>query len=80
MGELTFLRDLAVVMAVSAGITVLFHVVRQPVVLGYLVAGVLIGPHTPLALLPLAAKPRAAAGDGQPTAPCLYSLHKFLRL
>lgn len=47
MGELTFLRDLAVVMAVSAGITVLFHVVRQPVVLGYLVAGVLIGPHTP---------------------------------
>jgi monovalent cation:H+ antiporter-2, CPA2 family len=27
--------------------TVLFHLLRQPVVLGYLVAGVLIGPHTP---------------------------------
>jgi K+:H+ antiporter len=48
MAELTFLRDLAVVMAVSALTTVLFHLLRQPVVLGYLVAGVLIGPHTPL--------------------------------
>ncbi|MBI3798415.1 MAG: cation:proton antiporter [Deltaproteobacteria bacterium] len=47
MAELTFLRDLAVVMAVSAIITVLFHLLRQPVVLGYLVAGVIIGPHTP---------------------------------
>lgn len=47
MAELTFLRDLAVVMAVSAFITVLFHLLRQPVVLGYLVAGVIIGPHTP---------------------------------
>jgi len=47
MTELTFLRDLAVVMAVSALITLLFHLVRQPVVLGYLVAGMLIGPHTP---------------------------------
>ena len=47
MGELTFLRDLAVVMTVSALTTVLFHFLRQPVVLGYLVAGVIIGPHTP---------------------------------
>lgn len=47
MTELTFLRDLAVVMAVSALTTVLFHLLRQPVVLGYLVAGVIIGPHTP---------------------------------
>jgi len=47
MGELTFLRDLAVVMAVSALTTILFHLLRQPVVLGYLVAGLIIGPHTP---------------------------------
>ncbi|HEV8711443.1 MAG TPA: cation:proton antiporter [Candidatus Binatia bacterium] len=47
MAELTFLRDLTVVMVVSAVITVSFHVLRQPAVLGYLVAGVLIGPHTP---------------------------------
>jgi CPA2 family monovalent cation:H+ antiporter-2 len=47
MGELTFLLDLAVVMAASAATTVLFHLLRQPVVLGYIVAGVIIGPHTP---------------------------------
>jgi CPA2 family monovalent cation:H+ antiporter-2 len=47
MTELTFLRDLALVMAVSAATTVLFHLLRQPVVLGYIVAGVIIGPHTP---------------------------------
>ena len=47
MTELTFLRDLAVVMAISAATTVLFHLLRQPVVLGYIVAGVIIGPHTP---------------------------------
>ncbi|MGE0684821.1 MAG: cation:proton antiporter, partial [Candidatus Binatia bacterium] len=34
-------------MTVSAVVTVIFHLLRQPVVLGYLVAGVLIGPHTP---------------------------------
>lgn len=47
MTDLTFLRDLAVVMAISAATTVLFHLLRQPVVLGYIVAGVIIGPHTP---------------------------------
>jgi CPA2 family monovalent cation:H+ antiporter-2 len=47
MTELTFLRDLALVMAVSAVTTVLFHLLRQPVALGYIVAGVIIGPHTP---------------------------------
>jgi CPA2 family monovalent cation:H+ antiporter-2 len=47
MAEMTFLRDLAVVMSVSALITILFHFLRQPVVLGYLVAGIIIGPHTP---------------------------------
>jgi len=47
MAEPTFLRDLAIVMMVSAGVTILFHVLRQPVVLGYLVAGIIIGPHTP---------------------------------
>jgi CPA2 family monovalent cation:H+ antiporter-2 len=47
MTELTFLRDLAIVMAVSAATTILFHMLHQPVVLGYIVAGVIIGPHTP---------------------------------
>lgn len=47
MPEPTFLRDLAVVMTVSAVVTVVFHLLRQPVVLGYLVAGMIVGPHTP---------------------------------
>jgi len=40
-----FLGDLAVVLTVAAGSTVLFQRLRQPVVLGYLLAGLLIGPH-----------------------------------
>ncbi|HWH07829.1 MAG TPA: cation:proton antiporter, partial [Candidatus Thermoplasmatota archaeon] len=41
------LQDLLVVVAVAAAMTLLFHRLRQPVVLGYLLAGILIGPHTP---------------------------------
>lgn len=43
----SFLQDLVVVMAIAAAMTLLFHRLRQPVVLGYLLAGVIIGPHTP---------------------------------
>lgn len=45
MHNAAFLQDLAVVMIVSALVTVTFHACRQPVVLGYILAGVLIGPH-----------------------------------
>ncbi|NDB77272.1 MAG: cation:proton antiporter, partial [Verrucomicrobia bacterium] len=41
----TFLQDLAIVMMAAALVTVLFHKLRLPVVLGYILAGVLIGPH-----------------------------------
>ncbi|MBI2947788.1 MAG: cation:proton antiporter [Verrucomicrobia bacterium] len=47
MHGVTFLQDLAVVMIVAALVTVLFHRLKQPVVLGYIIAGVIIGPHTP---------------------------------
>jgi monovalent cation:H+ antiporter-2, CPA2 family len=47
MHEVTFLQDLAVVMIVAGLVTVVFHRLKQPVVLGYIVAGVIIGPHTP---------------------------------
>ena len=47
MHTLTFLQDLAVVMSAAALVTVLFHRLRQPVVLGYILAGFIIGPHTP---------------------------------
>ncbi|MCG3148260.1 MAG: Glutathione-regulated potassium-efflux system protein KefB [Verrucomicrobiae bacterium] len=43
----TLLQDLAVVMVVAAAVTLLFRQLRQPVVLGYILAGAIIGPHTP---------------------------------
>ncbi|CAM2179232.1 monovalent cation:H+ antiporter-2, CPA2 family [Paraburkholderia sacchari] len=42
-----FIQDLAVVMAIAGIVTVLFHRLKQPVVLGYIAAGVIIGPYTP---------------------------------
>lgn len=47
MHEIGFIRDLAIVMIVAGATTVVFHRLRQPVLLGYILAGVLIGPHTP---------------------------------
>ena len=40
------LRDFAIVMAVGGGAVVLFRVLRQPPILGYLLGGLLIGPYT----------------------------------
>jgi CPA2 family monovalent cation:H+ antiporter-2 len=42
-----FLVNLSMVLCVAAITTVLFQRLRQPVVLGYLLAGALISPHTP---------------------------------
>lgn len=39
------LQDLAVVMIVAGLVTLVFHRLRQPVVLGYILAGLIIGPH-----------------------------------
>jgi monovalent cation:H+ antiporter-2, CPA2 family len=47
MHGVAFLQDLAVVMIVAGLVTILFHRLKQPVVLGYIMAGVIIGPHTP---------------------------------
>lgn len=46
-----FLRDLALVLVAAALTTVLFQRLRLPVVLGYLVAGFLVGPRTPPRLI-----------------------------
>ena len=43
----TLLQDLAIVMMVAGLVTILCHRFKQPVVLGYILAGVIIGPHTP---------------------------------
>lgn len=46
-----FLRSLTVVLSVAAVTTVLFQRLRQPVVLGYIVAGLIVGPHVPIPLV-----------------------------
>jgi len=47
MHGIGFLQDLAVVLLVAGAVTVIFHRIKQPVVLGYLLAGFIVGPHTP---------------------------------
>jgi CPA2 family monovalent cation:H+ antiporter-2 len=47
MHTIAFIQDLAIIMLTAGVVTVVFHLLRQPVVLGYIVAGVLIGPYTP---------------------------------
>jgi len=55
MDSHSFLQNLAVVMCVAAVATVVFQRLRQPVVFGYLLAGLIIGPHIPI---PLVADPQ----------------------
>jgi CPA2 family monovalent cation:H+ antiporter-2 len=47
-GAVGFLLNLAVILCVAAITTVLFQKLRQPVVLGYLLAGLIIGPYVPV--------------------------------
>ena len=46
-----FLQTLALVFCVAALTTVVFHRLRQPVVFGYLLAGMIVGPHIPIPLV-----------------------------
>ncbi len=39
--------DLAIILSVAGIMTALFQKIRQPVVLGYILAGLIVGPHTP---------------------------------
>lgn len=56
MHEIGFIRDLAMVMLVAGATTIVFQRLHWPVLPGYILAGVLIGPHTPGMLV---ADPRA---------------------
>ncbi len=47
----TFLEDLALVLCVAAITTIIFQKIRQPVVVGYLIAGMIVGPNLPIPLL-----------------------------
>ena len=46
-----FLKSLTVVLAVAAVTSVVFQRLRQPVVLGYIIAGLIVGPHVPIPLV-----------------------------
>jgi CPA2 family monovalent cation:H+ antiporter-2 len=46
-----FLKSLTIVLVVAAVTTVLFQRLRQPVVLGYIIAGLIVGPHVPIPLV-----------------------------
>ena len=48
MGELPpLIEDLALILVVAGAVTLLFRKLRQPLVLGYIVAGFLVSPHMP---------------------------------
>ena len=42
-----FIQDLAVIMLIAGVVAILFHRFKQPVVLGYIATGGIIGPCTP---------------------------------
>src|SRR5919198_5909622 len=50
-GAQEFLKALTTVLAVAAITTVVFQRLRQPVVLGYILAGLIVGPHVPIPLV-----------------------------
>lgn len=45
--EGTLFRDLAVILVAAGGIAALFYSLKQPVVIGYLLAGFVVGPFSP---------------------------------
>jgi CPA2 family monovalent cation:H+ antiporter-2 len=51
MAPQAFLRDLALVLCVAAVTSVLFQRLRLPAVPGYIVAGLVVGPHVPVPLV-----------------------------
>ena len=50
-GTTEFLSALTIVLGVAAVTTVLCQRLRQPVVLGYIIAGLIVGPHVPIPLV-----------------------------
>ncbi len=51
MGEHAFLEALTVVLCTAGFTTVICQRLRQPVVLGYILAGLIVGPHVPIPLV-----------------------------
>ncbi|MFO0606517.1 MAG: cation:proton antiporter [Polyangiales bacterium] len=79
-----FLTSLSVILCVAGVTTVVLQRLRQPAVLGYLLAGLLVGPHVPV---PLATDARITAEVGELGVVLLmfsigleFSLRKLLRV
>jgi monovalent cation:H+ antiporter-2, CPA2 family len=47
VNEVLVVQDLAIVMLVALGLALLCRALRQPLLIGYIVAGMIIGPYTP---------------------------------
>ena len=62
----SFVTDLAIIMILAAIVTLAFFKIRQPLIIGYLFAGMLIGPLSPLwtSFLPANGGPSASVGIG----------------
>jgi monovalent cation:H+ antiporter-2, CPA2 family len=51
INDILVIQDLAIVMLVALGMALLFRWLRQPLLIGYILAGMIIGPYTPPATL-----------------------------
>ena len=62
----SFVTDLAIIMILAAIVTLAFFKIRQPLIIGYLFAGMIIGPLSPLwtSFLPANGGPSASIGIG----------------
>ena len=62
--QTTFVTDLAIIMILAAIVTLAFFKIKQPLIIGYLFVGMLIGPLSPLWawLLPEGGPPSEAIG------------------
>jgi monovalent cation:H+ antiporter-2, CPA2 family len=45
--EISAITDLAVIMIVASIVALIFHKLKQPMVVGYLIAGIIVGPYSP---------------------------------
>jgi monovalent cation:H+ antiporter-2, CPA2 family len=45
--EISAITDLAIMMTVAAIVALIFYRLKQPIVVGYLIAGIIVGPYTP---------------------------------
>ena len=47
LASIQVIQDLAVVLAVALGVALTFHYLKQPPLIGFIIAGIIVGPYTP---------------------------------